>query len=104
MTKQTEAQRLVAVFAARRAERDPANRFTYNKMWDQLAPYKLDDKYLLSDEQLREILYFARRGATLDERDRCVRVCEWNAENAFTENGRNIYLALADELEEAYEP
>ena len=104
MTKQTEAERLVAVFAERRAERDPANRFTYNKMWDQLAAYKLNDKYLLSEEQLREILYFARRGSTLDERDRCVRVCEWNAENAVTQGAKNIYLALADELEDAYEP
>lgn len=104
MTKQTESERLVAVFAARSAERDPANRFTYNKMWDQLAPYRLDDKYLLSDEQLREILYFARRGATLDERDRCVRVCEWNAENALSNITVDIYLSLADELEAAYEP
>lgn len=104
MTKQTESERLVAVFAERRAELDPANRFTYNKMWDQLAPYRLDDKYLLSDEQLREILYFARRGATLDERDRCVRVCEWNAENALSNITVDIYLSLADELEAAYEP
>lgn len=104
MTKQTEAERLTALFKARSEERDPANRFTYNKMWDQLARYRLDDRYLLSEEQLREILYFARRGSTLDERDRCVRLCEWSAENAVTEGARNLYLALADEIEEAYEP
>ena len=39
-----------------------------------------------------------------DERDRCVRVCEWNAENAVTEGAKNIYWSLADELEDAYEP
>ena len=104
MTKQTEAERLVAVFAARRAERDPANRFSYAKMEEMLAKYQLDDKYLVPESVLREVVLFARHGAMWDERDRCVRVCEWNAENAFTENGRNIYLALADELEEAYEP
>lgn len=104
MTKQTEAERLTALFKARSEERDPANRFSYAKAEEMLIKYQLDDKYLLSKEQLWEILAFARFGAKWDERDRCVRVCEWNAENAVTEGARNLYLALADEIEEAYEP
>jgi len=104
MTKQTEAERLTALFKARCEERDPANRFSYAKAEEMLIKYQLDDKYLLSKEQLWEILAFARFGAKWDERDRCVRVCEWNAENAVTEGARNLYLALADEIEEAYEP
>lgn len=104
MGKQTEAERLTALFKARSEERDPANRFSYAKAEEMLVKYQLDDKYLLSKEQLWEILAFARFGAKWDERDRCIRVCEWNAENAFSSVTRGVYLALADELEEAYEP
>lgn len=104
MTKQTEAERLTALFKQRSIERSKEYRFSYNKVWEKLAPYKLDDKYLLSEDQLRELLQFARHGAMWDERDRCVRVCEWNAENAVTQGAKNIYWSLADELEEAYEP
>lgn len=104
MNKQTEAERLVAVFAQRRAERDPVNRFSYAKMEEMLTKYKLDDKYLVPEGVLREVIMFARHGAMWDERDRCVRVCEWHGENAFSETARNIYYALADNLEDAYEP
>lgn len=104
MNKQTEAERILAVLSARRAERDPVNRFSYAKMDEMLIKYKLDDKYLVPESVLREVIMFARHGAMLDERDRCVRVCDWHAENAFSETARNIYYALADNLEEAHEP
>lgn len=104
MGRQTEAERLAAVFAQRRAELDPVNRFSYAKMDEMLTKYQLDDKYLVSEEVLREVVMFARHGAMLDERDRCVRVCEWHGENAFSKGASDIYYALADDLENPYEP
>lgn len=94
-------ERFTADFT-RRADNKVA--FSYDGMRKHLEPYKHADNYLITEKQLWDLILFARRDARMEERARCVRVCEWHGEYAFTKASQEIYLSLADELEEAREP